>query len=1028
MKKLRVLTVFLVAFLLVFTASTVQVKATTATKLVVHYHRFDPNYSPWKLWLWPYAPTSGSGADYSFNGTDDFGVYYETDLEGSPFEGSTEIGVIVKDGNWNKDVAIDRYINLSNPDINGEVHAYLVSDDTNIYYTSEGIDISHRALSADFVSINEVEFTASKDVTANDITLKADGVAVTIENFTMTNGNGSFSLPTDADLGKTYTLEIDFNEEGQVAKEYSVGFAGLYASDEFNAQYAYDGTLGTIYSNSETTFKLWAPLSSEVTLNLYDKGHKASQTDYDGVAGTDTPYETHTLTKMDKGVWEVTVSGDLHGVYYTYSVTNGTATNEASDPYAYSTGVNGVRSMVVDFDRLNPDNWQAGVLPQTISSYNDSVITEVHVRDYTTHSSWNGTEAYRGKFLGLAESGTTFSGVKTGFDHIVELGVTHVQLLPVFDFGAAVDETRLTDPSYTGVKDTVFNWGYMPENFNSVEGSYSTDPYDGSVRVTEYKTLIQAFHDEDIRVVMDVVYNHTGRSADSNFDLIVPGYYYRLNAEGGFSNGSGTGNETASDHYMMRKFMVDSVTFWATEYNVSGFRFDLMKLHDVDTMNAITDAVHEIDPTILIYGEPWTGGSTPLSDSDSAYNGTLDEMPGVAVFNDDTRDGIKGSVFDTATPGYVQGESDNQTRERIKLGIVGATAHNGLAVASLPKGAWAVNPNQTINYVTAHDNNVLFDKIQLSTSGITYEQMQDMQKQANAIVLTSNGVPFLHGGVEIMRTKPCTVIGGESQGECEGGFDHNSYRSPDQTNQIDWQWKVTNKDVFDYYQGLIEIRRSVNVFSYDSEQELEQHLFFLPSNSGLIAYMVYDESSPWQYTLVAYNNSQVERSLDLQGQTWNVVANKDVAGMETIEEVSGTYQMAKNETVIMYVANPNVVLPQEVLNNIVVPLDGTEYDDDNQLDVSTLENELASEFSDDYTVEVVADIDYTVAGEYTVTVNVTDGSNKTTSQEIMITVNALPEEEPNSGCGSSLALGSSLVGIVVAFLGSTLFFFRRKKA
>ncbi|MCK5388600.1 MAG: type I pullulanase, partial [Candidatus Izimaplasma sp.] len=659
-----------------------------------------------------------------------------------------------------------------------------------------------------------------------------------------------------------------------------------------------------------------------VSLNLYEFGHRENQVDYDSVPGTNSPYDTVDLTYTTKGVWEVTVQGDLHGVYYTFDVTNGTVTNEVSDPYAFSAGINGKRSMVVDFDRLNPNGWDDLVIPDTIESYNDSIIYEIHIRDYTTHSTWNGTEDYRGKFLGLAERGTTYNGVTTGLDHIIELGVTHVQLLPVFDFGAAVDETRLLDPSYEGVKDSVFNWGYMPENFNVVEGSYSTNPYDGNVRINEYKQLIQAFNENDIRVVMDVVYNHTGKSADSNFDLIVPGYYYRMNANGSFSNGSGTGNETASENYMMSKFMVDSVVFWATEYNIMGFRFDLMKLHDINTMNAIVTALHAIDETILVYGEPWTGGTSQLDEELSAYNATLDQMPGVAVFNDDTRDGIKGSVWTAAEGGFIQGSS--LVDERIKLGIVGAVLQTNIAVASLPKGAWAPNPNQTINYVTAHDNNTLFDKLMLSTTDLSWEELQDMQKQANAIILTSQGIPFLHGGVEMMRSKPCTVIGGTAQGECDAtlSFDHNSYRSPDATNQIDWAVKASNIDIFNYYKGLIELRRSINVFSYDSKEEINNKMVFFPDAGGVVSYLIYDDESIWEYTYVIHNNSTVQRNMSLQGIEWNLVVNKDTAGTATIEVLTGdTVTVLPSETLVMYKLALGAVYPFETTDIPIIPTD-----------------------------------------------------------------------------------------------------------
>lgn len=897
MKKIAVLVLLFIALFVSANTKIKQVNAAPADTLVVHYHRFDSAYTGWKIWLWPEL---GDGGDFEFNGDDAFGKVMTFEFTGTDYEGTDSIGVIVKTASWEKDVAIDRFIDMTNPNVDNEVHVYLVSGEETIYYDDSAVDTSARASYVDFTSTSAIEFKASAAVSESQVTLMADGVPVDIENYNNFALVGSFDIVGGADLGKTYTLEIDFQEAGYDPKIYAVGFSGLYASDEFNAIYGYDGELGAIYTSTSTTFKLWAPISQAVSINLYTTGHKANDEDYDGNVGTNDAYQVVDLVKADKGVWEVTIDGDLHGVYYTYNVTNGTANREVSDPYAFSSGINGLRSMVVDFDRLDPENWDNVDPVENINSYNDAIIYELHIRDFTTHSSWNGTEAYRGKFLGLAETGTTYNGVTTGIDHIFDLGVTHVQLLPVFDFGAAVDESRIDEASYSGVKDTVFNWGYMPENFNSVEGSYSTNPYDGSVRVTEYKELIQTFHEGGVNVIMDVVYNHHGRSADSNFDLIVPGYYFRMNENGSFSNGSGTGNETASENYMMRKFMVDSVTFWAEEYKISGFRFDLMKLHDVETMNQIADAVHEIDENILIFGEPWDAGGSNLDEAIAASHLTLDEMPGVAVFNDEIRDAIKGSVFDEEAQGFIQGSRDAILG--LQVGIKGRI------------DTYATNPNQTVNYTTAHDNNVLFDKIQLSTEGLTYTEMVEMQKQANAIVLTSNGIPFLHAGVEIMRTKPCTVIGGNAQGDCDSSntFDHNSYRSPDQTNQIDWNWKAQNLEVFEYYKGLIELRKSTGIFSMDSAEEINSKYQFMSGDGSVVTYFITDNDSPWKYTYVIHNNSNIERSVELLNMTWNLVANQDQAGTATIEEVSGSITIRKNETLIMYVENQNMDYISEV--------------------------------------------------------------------------------------------------------------------
>lgn len=1024
MRNFRILLLLLLSIIIGYTSINTSVHAAVPTKIIVHYHRFDNAYSGWGLWLWPYEPDNGEGNTYAFNGDDLFGKYYETDLAGSPFEGSTSIGVIVKTGGWDKDVAIDRHIDITNPDETGTVHVYLVSGDSTIYYDDSAVDVSSRASSVEFSSTTSVEFSTSKAVTEDKVKLYADDLEVDIENFSMLGLTGTFDIVGGADLGKTYKLEIDFEDIGYDPKVYSVGFGGLYTSDDFNAIYAYDGELGAIYSKGSTTFKIWAPISESISLNLYEYGHKANESDYSGQAGTDNPYEIVDLAYTTKGVWEATVTGDLHGVYYTFNVTNGSTTNEVSDPYAFSTGINGRRSMVVDFDRLNPDNWDSVMIPDTIENYNDAIIYEIHVRDLTTHSTWNGTEEYRGKFLGLAETGTTYQGVTTGLDHIIELGVTHVQLLPVFDFGAAVDETKLLDPSYTGVKDTVFNWGYMPENFNSVEGSYSTNPYDGSVKVNEYKQLIQAFHENDIRVIMDVVYNHHGKSADSNFDLIVPGYYFRMTDSGSFSNGSGTGNETASENYMMGKFMVDSVVFWAEEFNITGFRFDLMKLHDVDTMNAIADALHAIDSTILIYGEPWTGGTSPLPSEEAAYFENLADMPGIAVFSDVTRDGIKGSVWNDEDTGFIQGNS--LMDENVKLGIVGGVAHTGVFQPMYNIGTdkyWALTPNQTINYVTAHDNNTLFDKIMLSTDELEWEQIQDMQKQANAIILTSNGIPFLHGGVDIMRSKPCTVIEGVNQGECDASssYDHNSYRSPDSTNQIDWSLKADNIEIFNYYKGLIELRKSIDVFSYDTLEEMNDKMYFFPDASGVISYIIYDEDSPWEYTYVIHNNSTVERNMSLQGMEWNLVVNKDHAGIETLEVLSGDIvTVKKNETLVMYKLAHGAVYIPSIEEELISVLQDSLITDDMDSNLAAITKILEEKITGEFIVTMNTDlVDYNTPGTYQVVIIITD----TFENNYPITYNVIVETPENNN-NLYVIIGSTIVG--VAAIGAGIFFFRKR--
>lgn len=872
------------------TENTTELTEVTGT-LYIHYFRFDGAYDTWSVWLWPNKPSSGGGSRINFTGTDEYGVYAEVPLAGSDYAGSTELGIIIADlPSWSaKDVDIDRFFDMTQMDESGDVHIYLVQNTVDIYYDIENVDLGDRIDFVQFTDETVIEFNATALVSQADVTVLKDGSEVGISDFQMTGNNGVIVIDENVDLSKKYSLELDFGDNTDSA---TIRFDGFYNSDIFNDAFYYDGELGAIYSETETTFRLWAPISENVSVNLFTSGHKADQVDYDGFAGVDNPYDSVVMAYIGQGVWEVSVSGDLDGIYYTYSIVNDGITYEVVDPYAYASGVNGDRGMVLDFSKTNPEAWVYGERPNNMTNYTDAIIYEIHVRDYTSHASWNGTEAYRGKFLGLAERGTEYLGFSTGLDHILELGVTHVQILPFFDHGI-IDETRLDDDSYYGITDGIFNWGYMPENFNVIEGSYSTDPYNGEVRVEELKEMIKVFHDNDLRVIMDVVYNHTGKSADSNFNIILPGYYFRMNEAGGFSNGSGTGNETASERAMVRKYMVDSTVFWASEYNIDGFRFDLMKLHDVDTMNAIVDALHEIDPTIMVYGEPWTGGTSPLPASEAAYKDTLNQMPGVGIFNDSLRDAIKGSVFNGAAPAYVQG--DNARDSIIISGLLGEGS-----------------PSQTVNYVTAHDNNTLFDKLMLSTDDLSLEAITKMQEQANAIILMSQGITFLHGGVEIMRTKPCSEDADPTNNTCDVfmNYDHNSYRSPDSTNQIDWQWKVDNYSTFLYYQSLIKLRLLKDVFRLNTNVEVQAQVSVIADDvRGLISYILSDPNDDWKQILVVFNNGYEGRNYILPDGTWHLIANHEnsITWTNDTANTIGTafnggsdYFLNPNDTLIFY--------------------------------------------------------------------------------------------------------------------------------
>ena len=861
--------------------------------LVVHYNRFDAEYDPWNLWLWPNEPVGLDGAAYAFTEETDFGVMMRLDLSTTNMADSSRIGIIVRTDSWDKDVAEDRFIDLTF-DENNEMHVYLVQTNAQIFYSLETVDTTAQIFSARFLNDRVIEVrTSSPAGDASNITILADGEEYPIDLVYPGGTTRRIQLLGDIDLSQRFSVEINF---GDYSKTKQVELTGLYTSDRFNELYAYDGELGVIYTPSQTTFRLWAPVSETAELRLYTAGHP-TRFQTQNAPGVDEPYATVAMTTIGQGVFEAVVPGDLHNTYYNFFV-NG---HEVVDPYAYGVGLNGLRGLVVDFSRTNPVGWESLERPE-LEELTDTILYELHVRDLTSHESWNGPDNYRGTFLGLSTKGTTYQGVTTGFDHLVELGVTTVHLIPIFDH-AIIDEARINDPSYEGIYDGIFNWGYMPHHFNALEGSYSTDPYDGLVRIQEFKTMVQTFQEAGLRVVMDVVYNHTGLSADSNFHRIFPGYYHRMIGDQ-FSNGSGTGNETASERAMVRKFIVDSVVFWATEYNIDGFRFDLMRLHDVETMNAVRTALDAIDPSIIVYGEPWDAGGSALNGALAADKTTLSRMPNIAIFNDQTRDGLKGSVFNERERGFVQGVTALDSR--LRLGIVAGVAHKAIPLAD----RFTTQPNQIINYVTAHDNNTLWDKLQITNPTTPLPELKQMAKQANAVILTSQGIPFIHNGVELLRTKPCLdpVLG---YCDATGTFDHNSYRAPDETNQIRWEWKVDNADVYNYYVGLIALRQSNPAFRLTTAEQIQDHLLFVGGTpNGLIQYLLADYAggNPYRHIMVIHNTAS-EKDINLFGGTWNVLVNQETAGTSVLETVT-SLRAKVNETLVLW-TNDDIVFTTE---------------------------------------------------------------------------------------------------------------------
>ena len=878
------------------------------TTLKVHYYRYDQSYDGWALWLWSFAPTAGTGNEYVFTETDDYGAVATINLEESGLSGTTTMGIIVKTkGSWDKkDVDADRTFDLIDHDGDGIAEAYLCQEESKIgTYRDDpnGPDVSDKIRKAYFKTEKTVEFTTTFPANADSFVLKANGEVVDC-NISYSGLNGTITLASNCDMSKSYTLYCNFANGKESTVD--VTFDGLFDTAAFERAFGYDGDdLGAVVKDNTTTFKVWAPLASSMKLKLYSTGTPKRY------GGSDEPTEVIEMTKDVKGTWVHTINSNMHNTYYNYVVTNGTNTNEVVDPYAKATGVNGLRGLVVDFSKVNPKGWTYNSRPNNMTSEVDAVIYELHVRDLTSHSSWGGSKENAAKYLGLREEGTSYNGVTTGFDHIKELGVTHVQLLPIFDFGV-VDETRLNDPKYLDGIGEGYNWGYMPLNYNSLEGSYSSDPYDGLSSIAEMKQVVMAYSANNIRINMDVVYNHTGPSGDSNLNLLVPGYYHRINADGSWSNGSGCGNEVASERYMVSKFIVDSVLFWAQEYNFSGFRFDLMALLDTNTMNALANKLKAIDSTIMIYGEPWNGGSTPLSSSIAADKVNLEKMPHVGAFSDDFRDGVKGSVFSASEDGWIQGKHDNM--DKVKYGIVGGTNYPGLnkSVLSYSK-VWHGSPHKTINYVTCHDNNTLYDKLMLSLNSKQKQNIADFQKQANAITLLSQGVPFIHAGAEIMRSKP--AFG-------DDGYSENSYDSPDYTNQIRWDKKAneTTLSVFNYYKGLIALRKAHPAFRMTSSSDIASNLEFVNLGNNLLAFKLknYANGDDYQTILVVFNNeSKIKIFTTPAASTdWTVIGDKTKVGTEIITTYAANTNavIKENETLVLVEGYVEPVVDEPVVD------------------------------------------------------------------------------------------------------------------
>jgi pullulanase len=827
--------------------------------LTVHYYRYNGDYAGWNVWAWPSDP-NGDGKGFAFepdkDGQDGFitARLFFKDGAGTSRD-IREIGVIIrksdKGDDWaEKDTSDDRFTT--------EKEIWLVQGDHEVYAAKPEIRKSSILFAvADAPTTIKLALSATPDDYGSFAVYEGER---RLPGVSQKDAHSRYAAvisleePID-DTSKAYIVR----DESKIFRERNVVMRNILDS------YYYDGDdLGLNCSEKESFFKVWAPTAASVSVALYDT---MGEYNADGKVVNNETDKLHPMQKDKSGLWSAVLPGNFEGKFYLYRVlfADGSAAWTA-DPYAKAVTANGQRMAIVRMDKTNPVNWQPRRKPPFAAGrWQDAVIYELHVRDFSIDE--NSGMKNKGKFLAFTERGTVNSeGASTGVDHLVKLGITHVHLLPSFDFAS------LNELAQGG-----FNWGYDPMHYNVPEGSYSTDPKNPVARITEFKAMVQSLHDSGLRVITDVVYNHTYQSGGWPFDSLVPGYYYRVNDDGKYSNGSACGNEIASERPMVRKFIIDSCKYWAREYGIDGFRFDLMGLIDTLTMKQLTEELRRIDPTIIIYGEPWQAGGSILPKNLQTVIGAQKEL-GFAVFNDRLRSAIKGGS-DDATRGFV---TDASLKERqIVLGVTGSI------------NDFTRHANESVNYVTAHDNLNLWDKFasshgaaQLKTSpysmleGVNDLFENDVVKSvllANGIIFTSQGIPFFQAGDEMLRSK----FG-----------DHNSYTSPDNVNKIRWENASRFHEVFDYYAGLIQLRKEHPAFRMNTKEDIEKNLEVISAEDLGVSFALKGTASgdSWRNIFVAYNGSNTPKEFPLPVSTsaWRQVVDNRRAGVKTLAEFTGS--------------------------------------------------------------------------------------------------------------------------------------------
>ena len=855
----------------------------------VHYYREDAAYSEWEVHMW--------------NGVESLDATRAFELEDVEYEGTTYgatatyyadaadswVGFIIKKPDWTKDPDGDRKIDVSDV-LSGTIHVYAKTGSALEDYV---VDKSQAQVGAKVISAVYDSITDALTVTT----------AVPIEGslnglFTLEGPEGEMKITKVTNVEGTCDYVLEYQGEIDSENVFTVYYKGtpcvvtvpnIYSTEYFESEYTYTGDdLGASWTADATTFRLWAPTASAVSVNLYTSGTE----------GTDDLIESVEMTADVNGTWVATVEGDLNGTYYTYSVTRKGETVEAVDPYARTTGVNGNRGMIIDLDSTDPEGWNEDTYV-TQENYTDAVIWELHVRDFSIDE--NSGMTNKGKYLAFTESGTTVPGtdIATGVDYMKALGVNYVHLLPVYDINS-VDETV-----------GGYNWGYDPKNYNVPEGSYSTDPYNGAVRVTEFKQMVQALHDNGIGVVMDVVYNHVADAGNFCFNKIVPGYFSRIHDDGSYQSNSGCGNDTASERSMVSKYIVDSVLYWAEEYHIDGFRWDLVGLIDIDTINAVMEAVHAVNPNIIFYGEGWEMCTWTTKDgyvnrmtiqpNDTKVN---TEAGVFAFFNDTIRNAIHGGVFVATDKGFVSGNMTGANKMTVSAGYTANSIWGS-------NGGSVDTPLQTINYASCHDNYTLFDNLTIDvmdandcTAEEAAAQAAAMNNLAAAYYITAQGVPFIHAGEEMLRSKP--------DSQQENGFNHNSYSSGDEINSI--KWATLGDELVsvshDYYQGLIAFRKAHPAMRLTAKADITAAMTDLETDSMNVVALMNNGAGLEDAIISIFNADAAVQTVTLPEGKWAVCVNKTAAGTEPLAIVEGTVEVDATSAMILVATDADAVVEE----------------------------------------------------------------------------------------------------------------------